>query len=126
MGARRCPSPSCPQTGTGDSRETSWRWPGKSSKMRTNDMFSIWPILTFFCFSPPCRYSLSSDGALLISFRAMSDAATPINLANHVYWNLGGHQTGKRSLEEHLVAINANSYTPVDERTLPTGEIRQV
>ena len=40
------------------------------------------------------KYSLDSDGALKIDFTAMVSAATPINLANHVYFNLAGHNTG--------------------------------
>ena len=40
------------------------------------------------------QYSLDSEGGLKIHFTAMVSAATPINLANHVYFNLAGHETG--------------------------------
>ena len=40
------------------------------------------------------QYSLDSEGGLKINFTAMVSAATPINLANHVYFNLAGHETG--------------------------------
>lgn len=39
------------------------------------------------------HYSLL-DGALQIEYSATSTQKTPINLANHMYFNLAGHQTG--------------------------------
>lgn len=43
------------------------------------------------------RYSLDDRGGLRIAMRAVTDAATPVNLASHVYWNLGGHDSGSES-----------------------------
>ena len=40
-----------------------------------------------------------------------------MNLANHAYFNLGG------PLSEHELLLNAEHYTPVDDRLIPTGEI---
>ena len=39
-------------------------------------------------------YSLDSEGGLGLQFTAMVTAATPVNLANHVYFNLAGHKAG--------------------------------
>ena len=50
--------------------------------------------------------------------------ATPVNLAQHTYWNLAGHDSG--SILTHYIQIWANHYTPVDETTVPTGEILPV
>ncbi|XP_043705505.1 galactose mutarotase-like, partial [Telopea speciosissima] len=47
--------------------------------------------------------------------------ATPINLAQYTYCNLAGHSSG--NVLEHVVQIWANHITPVDENTIPTGEI---
>ena len=39
----------------------------------------------------------------------------------------GGHDAGSEGLNRHLVSINADAYTPVDETSLiPTGQIASV
>ena len=40
------------------------------------------------------QYSLDSEGGVKIQFSGMVSAPTPVNLANHVYFNLAGHETG--------------------------------
>ena len=42
------------------------------------------------------QYGLDSEGAVKIDFTGMVSAPTPINLANHVYFNLAGHQAGAK------------------------------
>ncbi|XP_019161637.1 PREDICTED: aldose 1-epimerase-like [Ipomoea nil] len=46
---------------------------------------------------------------------------TPVNLAQHNYWNLGGHDSGD-ILSEKL-QIFASHITPVDANLIPTGQI---
>jgi len=72
------------------------------------------------------RYSLDSEGGLRIDFTATTTAATPINLANHVYFNLAGHASGAGGLEEHVVRMAANSFTPVSSTLIPTGSMAPV
>lgn len=72
------------------------------------------------------KYALDQDGSLQISYKAMSSKATPINIANHVYVNLGGHASGAKVMKDHLVQINANHFTPVDNVIIPTGEVKDV
>lgn len=55
---------------------------------------------------------------------AVPTKATPINLAQHTYWNLAGHNSG--DVLDHTVQIWASHVTPVDENTIPTGEIMPV
>lgn len=50
------------------------------------------------------------------------DAQTPINLAQHSYYNLNG----SGDTREHVVHIEANSYTPVDATQIPTGVLQNV
>lgn len=50
---------------------------------------------------------------------ARSDRVTPINLAQHSYYNLMGQGT----ILDHSVQINADQYTPVDKAGIPTGDI---
>ncbi|MCH5257290.1 MAG: galactose mutarotase [Lachnospiraceae bacterium] len=66
-------------------------------------------------------YSLSDDNSLKLTYHAESDAETLINMTNHTYFNLNGHKSGK--IEDHILKINASSYTPVVEGAIPTGEI---
>mmetsp|Transcript_2331 Transcript_2331/g.8552 ORF Transcript_2331/g.8552 Transcript_2331/m.8552 type:complete len:193 (-) Transcript_2331:1741-2319(-) len=49
---------------------------------------------------------------------------TPVNLAQHAYWNLGGHDSG--DILDHKVRLAATKYLPVDKELIPTGEQRAV
>ena len=69
-------------------------------------------------------YTLSEDNKLRVEYRAEADQPTVINLTQHSYFNLKGH--GEGSIEDHLLYINADHFTPVDEGMIPTGEIREV
>ncbi len=68
------------------------------------------------------RYALTRDGALVIDYRAVTDAATPVNLTNHAYFNLAGADSGQTVLD-HELTLAAPAYLPVNELLLPTGEI---
>lgn len=69
-------------------------------------------------------YSLTADDRLHIEYRAETDAATPINLTNHTYFNLKG--AGKGNILDHLLTIAADSITPVDATLIPTGALMDV
>merc|ERR1712013_260681 len=72
------------------------------------------------------QYSLDCEGAVKIDFTAMVSAPTPINLANHVYFNLAGHRAGTKGLNEHVMKMAANSFTPVSDKLIPTGSVASV
>ncbi|MDD6812754.1 MAG: galactose mutarotase [Lachnospiraceae bacterium] len=69
-------------------------------------------------------YSLSDANELKLSYHAVSDADTLINMTNHSYFNLSGHKAGK--IEDHLLTLHASHYTPVVPGAIPTGEIAPV
>ena len=70
-------------------------------------------------------YQLSSPHHLIARMNATAlNKATPVNLANHAYWNLGGHRSG--NVLGQVIQVFASRYTPVDRSMIPTGEIAGV
>lgn len=69
-------------------------------------------------------YSLTEENELKIHYHGVSDKNTIINLTNHTYFNLAGHDAG--TIYDHKLTLHASHYTPVAEGAIPTGEIAPV
>jgi len=69
-------------------------------------------------------YSLNDDNELKIDYHAVCDQDTIINLTNHAYFNLAGHNSG--DILKHQLMLNADKFTPIDNEYITTGEIRDV
>ncbi|MGL4462879.1 MAG: aldose epimerase family protein [Planctomycetia bacterium] len=69
-------------------------------------------------------YSLAPDGSLWIEFTAETDKPTPVNITNHSYFNLAG--AGSPTVLDHLLTIEAEQYTPMNDASIPTGKIDDV
>lgn len=67
-------------------------------------------------------YTVTEDNALQLKFKATTDKDTVVNLTHHSYFNL----RGSGDILGHIVYINADRFTPVDDTLIPTGELRPV
>lgn len=68
-------------------------------------------------------YTLSG-GVLTVDFSARSDRDTVVNLTNHAYFNLAGHDAGR--VDDHRLTVRADAYTPASSDNVPTGVIAPV
>ena len=67
------------------------------------------------------RYTLTDDNTFRMDYRVSSDADTIVNLTNHSYFNLAGHDAG--SIENQTLVLKAEQFSPViDSASIPTGE----
>lgn len=69
-------------------------------------------------------YRWSDDYALTLELEAETDAPTVVNLCNHAYFNLSGHDAG--SVLGHTLQLAASRYLPTDDTLVPTGELAPV
>ena len=66
-------------------------------------------------------YNVTEDNKLVITYDAVSDMKTVINLTSHMYFNLNGHYKG--SIEDHMLFLDADYYnTVIDYQAIPTPE----
>lgn len=70
------------------------------------------------------NYLLTDDNKLRIEYKAKTDQTTIVNLTNHSYFNLKGEGNG--NILNHILYLNADSYTPVNKGLIPTGKICSV
>lgn len=69
-------------------------------------------------------YTLTDDNEWKIEYSADTTKTTLINLTNHAYFNLAGHNSG--TINDHILQINADEITEVREDGVPTGEFLTV
>ncbi|MCM1127923.1 MAG: galactose mutarotase [Lachnospiraceae bacterium] len=69
-------------------------------------------------------YTLTEDNELKIHYQVKSDKNTIVNMTNHSYFNLAGHDQG--AVYDHVLKLKASHYTPIVMGAIPTGEIAKV
>jgi aldose 1-epimerase len=69
-------------------------------------------------------YKLTDENELKVEYWATTDKPTPINLTQHSFFNLKG--AGNGDVNDHVMQIMADAFTPVDSTLIPTGEIATV
>lgn len=66
-------------------------------------------------------YWLTKDQTLRIDYEATTSKPTVVNLTNHSYFNLGGHDSG--DILDHVLTLHADRYTVTNKDLIPTGEV---
>jgi aldose 1-epimerase len=70
-------------------------------------------------------YSVTEENEFTVVYDAVAvDKTTVVNFTTHTFFNLAGHDRG--DVLGHVVTINADSFTPVDQSLIPTGEVELV
>jgi len=69
-------------------------------------------------------FMLTEDNELRINYMATTTKPTVVCLTNHSYWNLAG--AGSGDILNHELTLTADKYLPIDETSIPTGELAPV
>ncbi|MBI9032849.1 MAG: galactose mutarotase [Bacteroidales bacterium] len=69
-------------------------------------------------------YQLTDLNELRVEYWAQTSKPTIVNLTHHSFFNLTG--AGNGTINNHLIQINSDFFTAVDQRIVPNGEIRSV
>jgi aldose 1-epimerase len=70
------------------------------------------------------KYTLTAYDQLIVEYKCQTDKSTVINLTQHSYFNLAGHDKG--SITDHQLEVNATQYLPVNNMIVPEGNIADV
>ena len=70
------------------------------------------------------EYTLNNEDELRVTYKATTDKTTVINLTQHTYFNLSANFNN--TILNHELILNSDSYLPVDNTLIPTGEFRDV
>lgn len=69
-------------------------------------------------------YTLTKDNSVKIHYEGVSDGDTLLNMTNHTYFNLNGHNSG--SIKNHKLMLNCSFFTPNNKYCMPLGTVESV
>ena len=69
-------------------------------------------------------YCIKNDNSIQIHYTGESDQDTVLNMTNHSYFNMNGHDAG--TVEKHSLYLASDFYTPNTDECVPTGEVLSV
>jgi aldose 1-epimerase len=69
-------------------------------------------------------YEVTADNEFKIEYVATTDKKTICNLTHHTYFNLSGE--GAETINDHVLMIKSDRFTPVDNTLIPTGELAMI
>ena len=72
------------------------------------------------------KYSLTNDNELVIDYRGTTNKKTIVNMTSHGFFSLAGIANPTPDALNNVLTINADFYVPIDENSIPTGEILKV
>ena len=70
-------------------------------------------------------YALEDGGKLRITYDGICNRDTVLNLTNHSYFNLAGHENTGKAMHQQLI-LPGRFFCPDDVDNIPTGELRDV
>lgn len=71
-------------------------------------------------------YTFTDDNELVIKYQAKTNKKTIINLTHHGFFSLAGIANPTPTISDLECQINADFFIPIDETSIPTGEILKV
>lgn len=71
-------------------------------------------------------YTWTEDNELVINYLAETNKKTIINVTSHGFFSLAGIANPTPTIDDLECEINADFYIPIDETSIPTGEILKV
>ena len=72
------------------------------------------------------KYSLTNDNEFVIDYRGTTNKKTIENMTHHAFFSLTGIANPTPTQLDCELQINADFYLPIDETSIPTGEILKV
>ena len=72
------------------------------------------------------KFSLTEDDELIIDYRGTTNKKTPVNMTSHGFFSLAGIANPTPEALNNILTINADFFIPIDETSIPTGEILKV
>ncbi|MBR1469887.1 MAG: galactose mutarotase [Prevotella sp.] len=71
-------------------------------------------------------YTFTDENELVIEYMAQTNKKTILNLTSHGFFSLQGIADPTPAIDDQICQINADYYLPIDDTSIPTGEIRFV